>query len=216
VITLAPFFYDRLIFPPLRLIGQALLRLYFGLRVERAEAVPDSGAIILVANHASLLDGVVIHGAVWRPLRVLVAAEWAEWGPVRPLFRLIAAIPVARENRANAHAIEAAAEALGRGQALALFPEGALQEDGRLAPFRRGAARLAYRTGAPILPCAIVGAFEAMPWPKVVPRPRRITLRSGRLLRFATRDGGAPSQGELDAATSEVRDAVRRLLEQDP
>ena len=54
-----------------------------------------------------------------------------------------------------------------------------------LAVIRNGAARLAFQTGAPVVPCAIIGAKDAMPWPRSYAAPRRITIRSGRILRFA-------------------------------
>lgn len=202
--------YDRLVYPLLHVFGRVLLLPLFRLRVTRARSIPRKGPVIVVANHASMLDGVVLHAVTWRPMRVLVAREWAEWGLLRPFFRLVGAIPVDRSEKRNADALGAARAALERGQALALFPEGGLQVDGRLAQLRHGAARLAIETGAPVFPCAIIGAFEAMPWPARLPRPRRITVRCGEPLSFGR--SGPPPTHAVAEATERIRASISSLL----
>lgn len=211
---MSTFFYDRLLYPVLRLVGWPILVVYFRGRVKRFEAVPRHGPAILVANHTSLLDGILIHAVTRRPLRIFVAAEWVDWLPVRWFFATMGVIRVQRDRR-NPAALESAIAALERGDLVALFPEGGIQTSGRLGPFKNGVARLAYRTGAPIIPCAIVGSFQAMPWPRKLPRPRRITVRSGRAIHIpplGTKEKLVPEA--LTSVASDVRSAVRDLLEQ--
>jgi 1-acyl-sn-glycerol-3-phosphate acyltransferase len=191
-----------------------------------AGPVPGTGPLIVVANHTSILDGILIHAVTRRPLRIFVAAEWVTWWPLRPLFRIMGAIPVDRERR-NPAALDRAIDALERGDVVAIFPEGGIQVSGRLGVFRNGASRLAFRTGAPVLPCAIIGSFEALPWPRRLPRPLRITVRRGEALRvdrlasdvtvsdwtardatvtdWTARDGAAPDVTASDGATPESR-----------
>ena len=195
----------------LRLIGRALYRVYFRGRADSLVPIPRSGPVILVANHTSLLDGILIHIVSRRPLRIFIAEEWADWWPMQPLFRTMGLIRVDRDRR-NAEALEAAVAALQREDAVALFPEAGIQASGELGPFRHGAARLALRTGAPVFPCAIIGSFEAMPWPKRVPRPRRITVRCGHPIRFSPLQGGKLPAEALSSVTEQIRKAVQEMI----
>lgn len=204
--------YDWIVYPILRSVGRPLFTLYFRGRVKRAENIPRRGPAILIANHTSILDGILIHAVTRRPLRIFVAAEWVDWLPLRPLFSSMGVIRVERDRR-NPEALESAVEALERGDVVALFPEGGIQSTGRLAHFKNGAARLALRTGAPIVPCAIVGSFDAMPWPKKLPRPRRITIRSGP----AIREEAVPASERvlpdvLTALSTKLRRSVQELI----
>ena len=208
---LSTFLWDRVILPPARIAGLVAFAGYVRGRIHRDLPPPGEGPFILVANHVSILDGILIHGVSSRPLRIFVAAEWVDWAPLRPLFRIMGAIPVDRDRR-NPASFDTAVAALERGEAVALFPEGGIRLDGTLGSFRHGAARLALRTGAPVIPAVIIGSYEAQPWPRRIPRPARITIRSGEPLRFARADG-RPSHEQLASVTSRLRKAMERLHE---
>lgn len=209
---LSTFLWDTLIFPPVRLAGRIVFALYFRGRILRDQPAPSDGPFILVGNHTSILDGILVHGVSRRALRIFVAAEWVAWAPLRLLFRIMGAIPVDRDRR-NPDSFEAAVAALERGEPVALFPEGGIREDGTLGPFRHGAARLALRTGAPVVPSAIIGSHRAQPWPRPLPRPSRITIRSGEILRFPAASEGRLRPEDVAAATDRIREAMRRLIE---
>jgi 1-acyl-sn-glycerol-3-phosphate acyltransferase len=115
-----------------------------------------------------------------RPLRIFVAAEWVDWAPLRSLFRIMGAIPVDRDRR-NPSVAGRRRRGARRGEAVALFPEGGIRPDGTLGPLRHGAARLALRTGAPVVPAAIIGSYDAQPWPRKIPRRRASRSGAGRL-----------------------------------
>ena len=198
-------------YPPLRLLGRVLFTIYFRGRIKCDVPPPRRGPAIFVANHNSLLDGVLIHGVIVRPLRVFIAEEWARWWPIRGLTQSLGAIRVT-QGRSNTAAFEAALRALETGDAVTLFPEGGIQRDGTLGRFRYGAARLTLATGAPIFPCAIIGSYEALPWPRRFPRPRRITLRCGAPLRFPVRTREDLSPELLTDTTQQIHDAVQALL----
>lgn len=201
-----------MIFPPTRVAGRIAFALYFRGRILRERPAPRKGPFILVGNHSSILDGILIHGVSPRPLRIFVAAEWVDWAPMRAFFRIMGAIPVDRSRR-NPDSFDAAVAALRRGEAVALFPEGGIRDNGTLGPFRHGAARLALRTGAPVIPSAIIGSYAAQPWPRKLPRPARITIRSGEPLVFPKVPEAHPPHEPLAAATERIRDAMQRLLE---
>jgi 1-acyl-sn-glycerol-3-phosphate acyltransferase len=120
-------------------------------------AIPDSGPAILVSNHISGLDPLLMVSCSRRPLRFLIAREQYRRLGLRWLFEAIGCIPVDRE-RSPEKAMRAAFRALREGEVIALFPHGKIHLDS--APPRRlkaGAARLAMHTGAPLIPMRIAG-----------------------------------------------------------
>jgi len=119
--------------------------------------LPESGPALLVANHVSGLDPVLMVAAVRRPLRFLIAREQYERRGLRWLFRAMGCIPVDRESRPQ-QAFREALAALARGEVVALFPGGRIQPPGRPPPpLKRGVARLAALSGAPVLAVHIGG-----------------------------------------------------------
>lgn len=156
-------------------ILDGLLRL-FCLRFHRLRCdpmpLPEGGAIV-VANHVSGLDPLLIVAASRRPLRFLIAREQYERFGLRWLFRLAGCIPVERSGQPEL-AFRTAMQALRRGEVVALFPEGGIHLPG-LGPvkLKSGAIRLARIAGVPILPVHISGVRGAgLTLPAVVMRSR--------------------------------------------
>jgi 1-acyl-sn-glycerol-3-phosphate acyltransferase len=120
-------------------------------------AIPASGPAILVSNHISGLDPLLMQACSRRPLRFLIAREQYQRFGLRWLFKAVGCIPVDRQ-RSPEKALRAAFRALREGQVIALFPHGTIHLDSD--PPRRlkaGAARLAMHTGAPLVPMRISG-----------------------------------------------------------
>ncbi len=119
--------------------------------------LPQSGPVVLAANHISGLDPLLIIASARRPIRFLIAREEYERLGLNWLFRAVKCIPVDRERRPE-QALRMALTALNEGHAVALFPHGGIHLDSdpprRIKP---GAVRLAQLTGAPILPLRISG-----------------------------------------------------------
>ncbi len=146
-----------------------IVRLLFRVRVEGIEHVPASGSGILAFNHVSVLDGpaLAIETARRRrrELRFLVAAEiFGHWFYGRVL-RSFDQIPI-RRGEQDAHALDAALETVRTGALAAIAPEGRVTEDPEagLQRIRRGCARIALPTGAPVIPVGMWGAQRRWPW----------------------------------------------------
>lgn len=122
----------------------------FGIRL------PRSGGAIIVSNHVSGLDPLLLFAASHRPLRFLIAREEYERWYLRWLFRAGGCIPVERSANPRA-AFAAARRALERGEVVALFPHGRIVLDHEHAPLKRGVTVLARVTGSPIVPVRIEG-----------------------------------------------------------
>jgi 1-acyl-sn-glycerol-3-phosphate acyltransferase len=143
------------------LVCQALARL----EVDGLEHMPASGGVVLEVNHRSLMDGVVLFGALDRVVSCLVKAE-AFRGPLAPVLRGCAQIPVHRE-RIDPAPVRLGVELLQAGGVLGVFPEGT-RGDGRVSHAKHGAGYFALRSGAVVVPVALHGTRQMV---------RRRTLR---------------------------------------
>ncbi|WP_067804452.1 lysophospholipid acyltransferase family protein [Actinomadura formosensis] len=213
---------ERLIYPLLKhvLMGPAM-RAAFLPRVSGLRHVPRIGPVILAANHLAFLDSFVLPLMVPRRVHFLGKHEYfTEAGPkgraTAAFFRSLGAIPVDRSGgRAALDALDTSAAVLERGGVFAIHPEGTRSPDGRLYRGRTGVARLAMRTGAPVVPVAILGTDRVQPRGRAVPRPGRIGLRIGPPMHFGGRDEGVPRGRAARQVTDEIMVAIQGLSGQE-
>lgn len=144
----------------LALIVWLYIKIFHRFRCYGADKVPSRGAVIVVANHGSFIDPGLIAWNVKRPLFYMAKAEIFKNRLVAFLMKLINTFPVKRTGVDRA-AMNNAMRLLNEGKGLCLFPEGTRTLDGKLGPFKSGAAYLALVTGAPIVPVAIYGTYKA-------------------------------------------------------
>lgn len=148
--------------PLVRFLVYLLVRLLYRLRLSGTEHLPPRGAALVVCNHVSFMDALVIGGASRRPLRFLMDkpiydSPWLNW-----LFRLVGAIPVASERGAPGsvrRALDEVSRALRDGEVVMLFPEGSLTPDGEIHAFRRGIERILARDPVPVIPAGLSGLW---------------------------------------------------------
>lgn len=147
-----------------------------GWTITGREQVPRTGGLIFASNHISFWDPPLIACACPRELHFLAKEELFSSGPLGPLIRGVNAIPI-RRGVADLSGLSRAMEALQRGGALLLFPEGSRMRDGQLHVARPGVGLLASNADVPIVPCYISGSN----------RPREWWLRKTRVrIRFGT------------------------------
>lgn len=172
-----------------------LFRVYFHMHVAGAQWVPATGPVIIAPNHKSQLDPFFLGACTRRRVRFMGKAELFDGRHGRLLVRL-GAFPV-RRGESDAEAYETSRILLEKGEALALFPEGTrVPERDRLGSPRRGAARLALETGAPLVPAAITGTQGLFLGP--VPLPRRVQVAFAEPIRLEAHDAASPEDaGEL-------------------
>jgi 1-acyl-sn-glycerol-3-phosphate acyltransferase len=160
-----------------RPFGITLFRCLFTVRVVGAEHVPTSGAVLLAGNHTGFLDGPLVYALSPRPATFLAKSELFVGPLARPLGWL-GQIPVHRGHPDRA-ALRAGLAVLAGGGALGVFPEGT-RGAGTLEEVSDGLAYLALRSGAPVVPLAVLGTAEAMPRGSRFPRWRApVTLVFG-------------------------------------
>lgn len=141
-----------------RRVFGGLVRAVYRLEVVGAEHIPGSGCAIIAGNHESVLDPIVLGAVVERDLCFLGKAELWRVRPLAWLLDGVGAIRIER-GRSDVEALARAVRALEAGRVIAIFPQGAVRGDRR---WRRGAARLALATGAPIVPVRLVGTARAL------------------------------------------------------
>jgi 1-acyl-sn-glycerol-3-phosphate acyltransferase len=167
---------SRLLYALVRLIVVPLMRIWFGLRIVGAERIPSEGAAIVAPNHKSFWDSFFVAAATRRHLRFMGKSELFR-GRTGWLLLRLGAFPV-RRGAADEEALETARTILGQGGLLAMFPEGTrVRDPDALGNPRRGAARLALETGAPLVPAAISGTERLFIGP--LPRPTRVQVAFG-------------------------------------
>lgn len=133
----------------------------FRLKVTGQEDIPQDGPFIIVANHSSLLDPVIL-GVSIRPKVIFVAAAYLfKIGWLGYMLRKFNSIPVQREN--DIKAIKQSLIILQQGGILGIFPEGGVDRQKNNLPVRAGAAYLATKVGVPIVPIKIKGADKVLP-----------------------------------------------------
>lgn len=138
------------------------MQVLFGLKIEGREKVPMQGPVILASNHMSFLDPIAMGVAFPRPVSYISRDDVFKYPILSWLLPRIYVIPLAR-GAGDLGAIKAAIRTLKEGMAFGIFPEGRRSRTGFIEPFKTGAAAIALRTGATIVPAAIIGSDKAWP-----------------------------------------------------
>lgn len=190
--------------------------------------VPDAelpdGPLIVVANHTSFADGILlalVGRRLGRSLRLMATGGVFRSALIGPVVRRLGFIPVLRGTDSASTSLDAAASALEAGEAVGLFPEGRITRDPHHWPerSRTGAVRLAIRTGAPIVPVALVGAERVVGTTGILGRLLRNTVLRPRVAVAVgepidvRRLAGTVDGSDLDDATvRRVADEVMAVL----
>ncbi|MEW2588417.1 lysophospholipid acyltransferase family protein [Streptomyces virginiae] len=193
-----------------RRIGIGLMYGLWKPRVLGAWKVPASGPVILAVNHTHNIDGPMVMGTAPRPLHFLIKKE-AYVGPLGPFLDGIGQVKVDRSG-ADRAAIGRALAVLDQGGALGIFPEGSRGE-GDFASLRAGLAYFAVRSGAPIVPVAVLGSAEdrGRLIPGLPPFNSRVDVVFGSA--FDAGDGsGRRTRTALDRATVRIQDRLTAHL----
>ena len=191
----------------MRFLSWILVNTLYRIDTEGLDRIPEEGPAVLVCNHVSYMDALIVAGSVRRPVRFVMYYKIFNIPLLRFIFRTAKAIPIAGRKEDPVlleQAFEEVDRALADGQLVCLFPEGGLTRDGAIAPFRGGVERILERRPVPVIPLALRGL-----WGSVFSRRDTALGRSRLPRRFRSRIGfavGVPmTASEADAARLEAR-----------
>jgi 1-acyl-sn-glycerol-3-phosphate acyltransferase len=197
----------------LRVVFKLLTRV----RVDGLEHIPESGPVLVVINHCSNVDGMLMIGYViprfGRPFAWPGKAEAMRWPLVGYAMKQNGVFGV-RRGAGDLESFRIARQVLDEGRVLAIFPEGTRSRTGALQEAKEGATVLAARSGAPILPIGISGSHRF--WPRgSLPRPfRGMRVRIGESFRLEMPRTGDRKE-DLRLATAELMGRIAALLPPD-
>ncbi|BAO28061.1 MFS transporter [Sulfuritalea hydrogenivorans] len=146
----------------LRFIVWMLIHTVYRLRVEELGQMPEEGPAVIVCNHVSFVDALVIMAACRRPIRFVMDHNIFRWPVLNFVFRTSKAIPIASAKEDPAmmeKAFDEVGRALDAGDLVGIFPEGKITADGNINPFRPGITRILARNPVPVVPLALRGLW---------------------------------------------------------
>lgn len=148
------------------------------LRCEGREHLPRDGGVLVLSNHQSHLDPILVGVACDRQLSAMARDTLFDKTWVRLLIRSLNAFPIERDG-ASLSGLKETLRRLRQGEAVLVFPEGTRSPDGKLQSLKPGIAVLARRAKVPLLPVAIEGAYQSWPRRARFPRPTVVRVQMG-------------------------------------
>ena len=189
-------------------------RLLWGARIEGVEHLPRTGPFILVTNHCSNLDPLMMGWAsgnqIGRVVHFMAKIEMRSW-PIVGWLATQAGVYFVRRGERDRAAQQFSLDALADGRPIAIFPEGTRSRDGHLKEGKPGAALIAMRSGAPLVPAGISGTqhvFAKGRWP----RASRVRIRIGEPFSLPHQPEGRLDRADLAEGTERIMSAIEALL----
>jgi 1-acyl-sn-glycerol-3-phosphate acyltransferase len=197
---------DRPIYTIFETILRPIFMFVYRVRITGREHVPATGPCVLAANHVSVMDGFFLGLAVTRQVRFMVKAELYRVPGIKQILLAAGAFPVERGADAG-RAVAAGVKLLEQGAVIGLFPEGTSLPDQKRG-YKRGAARLALATGAPLITVALVGTHLTLE-----PRTHRIRLPRVRIVigEPLLVERQAPTVAAATELTARLQSAIEKL-----
>jgi 1-acyl-sn-glycerol-3-phosphate acyltransferase len=186
-----------------RMIARLGVTFLFDLKVYGAQNVPSTGGVLLLPNHQSYLDPVLIGVYLRRPMSYLARHGLFDNPRFAWLIRRLRAFPV-RQGAGDVGAVKEMVRRLKEGHAISMWPEGSRTADGQIGAIEPGAALVIRRAGVPAVPVAIDGSFEAWPKWKKMFRPHPIRVMYGPPMNLAGM--------KADEITRTIDQTLRQLL----
>ncbi|MCR9246081.1 MAG: 1-acyl-sn-glycerol-3-phosphate acyltransferase [bacterium] len=199
---------SNLLFWGLWHVVRLVLRLYCRFRVE---GELPAGAVVVVANHASFVDPIVLGAALPRRVVFLMTEVVYRSRAMGWFYRWNCAIPLSTR-MPNRESMRAARTVLQQERSIGIFPEGGISRDGKPLLGNPGAVSLVLNEGVPIVPVGIVGTYDVLPPGVALPRPRRLVVRIGAPITPAELDAvGGGRREKLQNATRLIMQRIADL-----
>jgi len=182
-----------------------ILTIFGRWKVEGQENIPSHGPLIVVCNHASYWDPVLVGCAINREVRFMAKAEIFNYPILKNILHMVGAFPIKR-GQSDRNALRTAINILKKNEVIGIFPEGTRSKNGELLPFKPGFGMMAYKGECPVLPMAVINSRKVLlgwryPVRAVIGKPIFFTLSDQR-----------PSGEALEEMSEKISQAVADLL----
>lgn len=204
---------DRIVYRSVRNLVTAFCRSWCRMRVEGGHHIPAEGIFILAPTHRSIIDTPVSSGITRRRMRFMGADKWWSNAALGRVLTACGGFPVTR-GTADREALRRSIAILEDGEPLVLFPEGERKSGPVVQPLFDGAAYIAAKTGAPIVPVGIGGSERAMPKGAKFIYPRRIHVVVGAPIPAPTGDSSKAQREAMRVTTQQLHGEMQRLLDE--
>jgi len=191
-------------------LAKLLARMIFSMRVIHPERVVESGPLLIAVNHSSFFDPPLAGICSRRGVYYLARKTLLKWPFFGPLFPAMNVIPVERDGN-DMSALREVIKKVKEGNAVLLFPEGTRSLDGDLQPARAGIGLVIAKTGAPVLPMRIFGAYEAFPKNANRFQLSQITVVIGEPIHFTAEEISNTSRETYQLLSNRVMEAIGAL-----
>lgn len=183
-----------------------MLRGYFRGRIYGAQNVPRNGPLVIVSNHASNFDPPIVSSSVCRPVSYMAKEELFKVPVLKQAIELYGAYPVSRGS-GDRNAIRKALEYLKEDWAVGIFLQGTRTRDGRITDPKRGAALIAAKAKAPIIPVCLWGTQDIEHKGETFPQRVPVTVRIGELISAPT----STTKEDLEAVTQKCAVEINKM-----
>ena len=191
-------------------LAKLLARMIFSMRVIHPERMVESGPLLIAVNHSSFFDPPLAGICSRRGVYYLARKTLLKWPFLGPLFPAMNVIPVERDGN-DMSALREVIKKVKEGNAVLLFPEGTRSLDGDLQPARAGIGLVIAKTGAPVLPMRIFGAYEAFPKNARRFQLSQISVVIGEPIHFSAEEISNSSRETYQLLSNRVMDAIAAL-----
>ena len=191
-------------------LAKLLARMFFSMRVIHPERMVESGPLIIAVNHSSFFDPPLAGICSRRGVYYLARKTLLKWPFFGPLFPAMNVIPVERDGN-DMSALREVIKKIKEGNAVVLFPEGTRSPDGNLQKARAGIGLVIAKTGAPVMPMRIFGAYESFPKNAKGLRSSQIIVVLGEPIHFTREEVENPSRENYQLLSNRVMDAIAAL-----
>jgi 1-acyl-sn-glycerol-3-phosphate acyltransferase len=194
----------------MRFVVWLLISALYRVRVDGLDKIPDEGPCVIVANHVSFVDALIIGGTVRRPVRFVMYYKVFNIPVLSWIFRTAGAIPIAGAKEDPAlmeQAFDRIEAYLKAGEVVGIFPEGILTPDGSIQPFRPGIEKILARTPVPVVPVALRNLWRSMwsrRWMKLRMQRARLPRRFRARIELVVGDAVPPEQASAAALEQRV------------
>lgn len=196
---------DEMLYRVLRMLFRIILMCFGRWKITGIENLPAYGPIIVVCNHVSYWDPVLVGCALSRPVHFMAKAELFSIPVFGNILKKLGAFPIKR-GQSDRSALRTAINLLRQGKVIGVFPEGTRSTTSNLLPFKTGITMIAYKAGCPILPMGVINSKKVLlGW--FYP----VEIRIGKPMELSVIDR-RPSAEELEEYTEDCHHAVELLL----